>query len=280
MICDVSCIGRARALLLIQERTIDSSAPTSAGDQELRVARVPRQKVVVKRGQWLDAISSVNDESAKHPKAVIEVVFDGEIGTGSGPTLEFFSSASRAYYSVDMNLWRCNNDERIEHQGLMYVNAPQGLYPRPIRKCLPSNIAAHNESSGTFGSLPEVYDEQPRDRNYDLVLRHFESMGRFVGRAVLDTRLVDLPLNPVFIRLVLGRPVVYQHLKYVDKSLYDNLARVDGTAGLEFTMPGDEEYELKPDGQSISVTDDNVTEYRDLVAMHLLHDGVMPQGMQ
>ncbi len=38
-------------------------------------------------------------------------------------------------------------------------------------------------------------------------LSYFKTLGLFVARALLDSRIIDVNLNKVFLKLLLGRPV-------------------------------------------------------------------------
>ena len=38
-------------------------------------------------------------------------------------------------------------------------------------------------------------------------LSWFKTLGLFLGRALLDSRIIDVNLNKVFLRLILGHPV-------------------------------------------------------------------------
>jgi E3 ubiquitin-protein ligase TRIP12 len=38
-------------------------------------------------------------------------------------------------------------------------------------------------------------------------LSWYKSLGLFIGRALLDSRIIDVNLNKVFLRLILGKPV-------------------------------------------------------------------------
>lgn len=62
---------------------------------------------------------------------MLEVSFEGEAGTGFGPTLEFYSTVSRELQNAAHKMWSgntqkdpCRGDEFAE-----YVVAGHGLYP-------------------------------------------------------------------------------------------------------------------------------------------------------
>ena len=100
----------------------------------------------------------------------LEVEFLNEVGTGTGPTMEFLTVTSRALRKSHLNLWRSSNVEKSE-----YVNVPpEGLFPKPLTR-----------SMGT----PEIERQE----------KLFRMMGRLFAISLLDRHLVDLPLSPVFL---------------------------------------------------------------------------------
>lgn len=60
--------------------------------------------------------------------SILEVEYFEEVGTGLGPTLEFYSLVSKEFARKDLKLWR---DADASGSGV-YVDHPTGLYPAPI----------------------------------------------------------------------------------------------------------------------------------------------------
>lgn len=60
--------------------------------------------------------------------SVLEVEYFEEVGTGLGPTLEFYSLVSREFARRNLKLWR---DADASHPGI-YVHHPKGLFPAPL----------------------------------------------------------------------------------------------------------------------------------------------------
>lgn len=60
--------------------------------------------------------------------AILEIEYFDEIGTGLGPTLEFYSLASKEFARRDLGLWR-DEDESKPGQ---HVFHPKGLFPIPM----------------------------------------------------------------------------------------------------------------------------------------------------
>lgn len=61
-----------------------------------------------------------------------------------------------------------------------------------------------------------------------LRLNWYKTLGIFVGRALLDSRIIDLNLNPVFVNMILGQPVKKNiaTLKRVDTLLARSLEKL------------------------------------------------------
>merc|ERR1719199_781277 len=162
---------------------------------------------------------------------VLEVEYVGEVGTGSGPTLEFYAQVADILRSSEPKLFR--------------RSTPGGmLFPEPMAPMLPPA----RSSSG--GSEPL----QPQTQAQSHVLERFRLLGQIVAKCILDNRLVDLQLHPFFWRSVLSSgPFSLRSLRDVDPSLWQSLQEIRGMneeaiAGLcvDFTLPGHPKIELKP----------------------------------
>lgn len=245
------------------------------------VARLGRQKVRISRAQLLESCVKVLELYGK-ADGILEVEYFDEIGTGLGPTLEFYAMASKEFARRSLKLWR---DEDESQEG-PHVWHPHGLFPAPLKT-----------------------DESAGDSQH---LSYFKTLGVFVGRALLDSRIIDLNLNRVFLKMVLGGPAKKSIavLKLVDAPLARSLERLQSylqarheieeltalppstrrsklaalTIGgaklhdlsLDFTLPG-YEIELKPGGRNTDVEDSNLAEYIDLVLDLTLGSGVYRQ---
>ena len=139
----------------------------------------------------------------------------------------------------------------------------------------------------------------------------YKTLGLFTGRALLDSRIIDVNLNNIFLKLILGRPVkrTIANLKLVDPGLARSLERLQvylqtrkeiealklppggrrnklmqltvsgaklADLSLDFTLPG-YDIELKPGGKHIDVDDHNLEEYLELVLDMTLGSGIARQ---
>jgi E3 ubiquitin-protein ligase TRIP12 len=210
------------------------------------------------------------------------IEFFAEVGTGLGPTLEFYALVSKEFSRKDLGMWR-NSD--VAANPSPYVDNPAGLFPCPIQDDLGLSEGGRKVST------------------------MFRVLGQFVAKGLMDSRIVDVPFNRTFMKLVLDHdlPLTTAMVKTVDPTLGSSLdhlqayvnakeailsdisnsdsdkakrigkikikdASVDDLS-LDFTLPGFPDIALKPNGQDISVTIDNVEEYVQLVIEYTLVKG-------
>ncbi|XP_024534679.1 E3 ubiquitin-protein ligase UPL3 [Selaginella moellendorffii] len=300
-----TAFGLSRALQRLQQQQ-SADGTSSANERELRVGRLQRQKVRVSRTRILDSAAKVMELYSGH-KAVLEVEYFGEVGTGLGPTLEFYTLVSRELQKNSLDLWRTESrpgspqqadtempdinedvlDEPSENQASVqpveqnidYVTAPHGLFPRPW----------HPAST---------------DARYTKTVEHFRLLGRVMAKALQDGRLLDLPFSIPFYKLVLGQELDLYDVKAIDPELGSTLDELQGLVRrkqylegvchqmsdglrfrgsriedlcLDFTLPGYPEFHLKEGGNEIMVTLDNLEEYVALVVDATVKMGISAQ---
>lgn len=205
------------------------------------LAQLPRQKVRIARDSLLPSAVKVL-ELYSAGAYLLEVEYFDEVGSGLGPTLEFYALVSKEFARADLGLWRA--DETSEVGGVTYVHPKQGLFPVRI---------------GDKGA------------------KLFTTLGQFVAKSLLDARIIDVPLNPVFVRKVLGQRVepTLATLRQVDAALARSLEALQ-------TMPAAElealamDYAVPGSGESLGdgvVTAANVDAYVRDVASAVLDIG-------
>ncbi|CAG0905389.1 unnamed protein product, partial [Cyprideis torosa] len=211
-----------------------------------------RRKKVSRTGILEQAEKLMSDMSGS--KAVLEIEFEDEVGTGLGPTLEFYTLVSLELRQPERGLWR-------ETSG-----ASGGLFPKPL-------------PHGAKGS------------NVNQLRSKFRFLGRLFGRSLMDQRLLDIPLARPFYKWLLGRegemevadlididPLLGQtFVKLLDlaKDAQANAAEVESLY-LDFTLPGKEGIELMKGGKNISVAASNLEQYLELVLHWTLVEGPRP----
>ncbi|KAF9362900.1 hypothetical protein BGX34_005286 [Mortierella sp. NVP85] len=102
-------------------------------------------------------------------------------------------------------------------------------------------------------------------------LLYFKFIGRVIGKAIYDGRLLDAYFTRSFYKHILGRPVDYRDVEAVDPEYYKSLVWmlenditdiVDETFSVETDDFGTTKIvDLKPNGRNIPVTEENKHEY-------------------
>ncbi|KAG8894296.1 Ubiquitin fusion degradation protein 4, partial [Tulasnella sp. 403] len=280
--------GYARLILKWQSQQSRSSESNSRRDDAFGyLGRLQRQKVRISRKFLLESAIKVL-ELYGSSSSVLEVEYFDEVGTGLGPTLEFYSLVSKEFARKNIKMWH----DADPHGSGPYVSHPTGLYPAPLSR--------KEVSESTLGATKKRLDI-------------FRVLGQFSAKALLDSRIIDISLNKIFLKFILGEevPVTLASLKVVDPALAQSLSKlqayvdlkrdieakvatsaaakrnalsdlvVDGTRledlSLDFTLPG-YDIELREGGRDISVDASNIEEYMREVLDALVGRGVQLQA--
>ncbi|CAH8338587.1 unnamed protein product [Eruca vesicaria subsp. sativa] len=291
-----TAFGLSRALnRLQQQQGADGSG--SSNEREMRIGRLQRQKVRVSRNRILDSAAKVM-EMYSSQKAVLEVEYFGEVGTGLGPTLEFYTLLSHDLQKVSLGMWRSNSGDKVSMQtdrdeiqdgksaaarDRDIVQAPLGLFPRP---------------------WPSTADASEGSR-FHKAIEYFRLLGRVMAKALQDGRLMDVPLSTAFYKLILGQELdLYDIISFdaelgktlqelrvlVDRKHYleaedgDNSSvisdlclrgsRIEDLC-LDFTLPGYPEYILRPGDDIVDIN--SLEDYISLVVDATVKRGVARQ---
>jgi E3 ubiquitin-protein ligase HUWE1 len=119
-------------------------------------------------------------------------------------------------------------------------------------------------------------------------LLYFHFIGRIIGKAVFDSRLLDCHFTRSFYKHILRIPVETKDMEAVDPELYKSLCWIEDNDitgvfdDLTFTTESDEfgtvkSVELKEDGSNIFVTEENKLEYVQLLTEFKLTTAIKPQ---
>lgn len=252
-------------------------------DHPLFLGRPQRQKVRISRTRILESAIKVMEMYGSSP-SMLEVEYFEEVGTGLGPTLEFYSTVSKEYSRKKTKLWRENESA----SGGDYAFGRRGLFPAPMT------------------------EETSKTENGQRVLHLFKILGKFIARSMLDSRIIDVSLNPTFFRVGDGGlPLNISAVATVDQDLARSLkmlkkyvaakqridederlsdvqkaAKIDQIRindakiedlGLDFTLPGYPSIELTAGGADVDVTIENLSSYIRKVVEVTLSSGVQRQ---
>lgn len=254
-------------------------------DERPFLGRLQRQKVRISRGRLLESAIKVLELYGASP-SILEVEYFNEVGTGLGPTLEFYSNVSKEFSKKKLRLWRENESAQSED----YAFGKKGLFPAPMN------------------------DPQLATDNGKRVLMLFRMLGKFMARSMLDSRIVEVSLNPTFFRIDLGANAAslsLEAIRSIDEDLANSLQTLKQFAaakkkiierdslthaqkaqkisriqvagagiedlGLDFTLPGHPSIELISNGANTAVNIDNVGQYVEKVIDYTLYTGVKQQ---
>ncbi|KAG8445495.1 hypothetical protein GDO86_010313 [Hymenochirus boettgeri] len=289
MLFYVTAFDRDRAM----QRLLDTNPEINQSDsQDSRVApRLDRKKRTVNRDDLLKQAESVMQDLGSS-RAMLEIQYENEVGTGLGPTLEFYALVSQELQRADLGLWRGDevtlSNPKGSQEGTKYIHNMQGLFALPFgRTAKPAHIAK--------------------------VKMKFRFLGKLMAKAIMDFRLVDIPLGLPFYKWMLRQETslashdlvnidsvvaksvhhledivrqkkrleqdkgqTKESLQFALESLNMNGCSVEDL-GLDFTLPGFPNIELKKGGKDVPVTVHNLEDYLRLVSYWALNEGVSRQ---
>ncbi|KAJ4013121.1 Ubiquitin fusion degradation protein 4 [Fusarium irregulare] len=277
--------GYARSMTRWQSTQSAEENRRDRNNERPFLGRLQRQKVRISRQKILESALKVM-ELYGAAQSILEVEYFEEVGTGLGPTLEFYSTVSREFSKKKLKLWR----EVDTNDSDEFVSGATGLFPRPQS------------------------DEEAGTPNGERILHLFKMLGKFVARSMIDSRIIDLHFNPIFFRIgdaVSGVKPSLGAVRMVDPGLARSLKAIkqfslakkeidedpsrtpaqkvadtenitiDGVKlddlCLDFTLPGYPNIQLEDNGSQKRVTIDNVDAYLDKVIDMTLGSGVRRQ---
>ena len=259
----------------------DDSRRDRRRDDRPYLSMPKKQKVRIARERLFDSAVKVLDLYASATPS-LEVEYFDEVGTGLGPTMEFYSNVSKDFALKKHNLWRQNESASNSD----YTFSKLGLFPAPM---------SEKQASTDEGKK---------------ILSLFKALGKFVARSMLDSRMIDISFNPMFFRFGLSNKSAIPPLaavRLVDQDLARSLKHVQNilqktrelknsqssqlqkakmitsltieleALGLDMTLPGYPNIELVAGGQTIDVTTENLEQYFAKVVSFTVDQGVKHQ---
>jgi len=240
--------GVPRALQHLQKRLLSQACPDSRRkESDAPLALTARQKVRVNRHRLHECALRVLSPPIANRDTILEIEFMGEVGTGSGPTLEFYSLVADHIRS-DPPLLRPCTDGRLFFQ-------------------------AYDPSFASWPSGREL-------------LSRGTLLGLTMAKCLIDGRLLDLDLHPMLFQAIWGYALPQSALRELDPQLHESLCKLrdldDATLaglGLTFTHPspdplgGNVALDADPDR---AVDASCLEEYIGLVVAFTLSSGIEP----
>ncbi|KAI7885357.1 hypothetical protein K492DRAFT_123830 [Lichtheimia hyalospora FSU 10163] len=234
--------------------------------------KIPRENMLMSATKILDNFGAM--------ESTLEVQYTGEEGSGLGPTLEFYAAVSKEFSKMTLGMWR--HDDVVGE----YVSSKNGLFPMPM--------SPYQKTTSTGKTT----------------LKLFETLGRFIAKAMVDFRIIDMPFSPAFFKILFSEsplvplellrdidPVLCNSLQVLQDFVDEKQAILSDTSMtavkkasalrtihshlnelcLDFTLPGHPEIMLQEHGENMAVTIDNVNDYMDMLLDMLVGSGIREQ---
>ncbi|KAL7265164.1 hypothetical protein ACSBR1_003011 [Camellia fascicularis] len=271
--------------------------PTSHNDsgglngRRQNASGLPRKKFLVCRDRILESATQMMNLYARQ-KAILEVEYNEEVGTGLGPTLEFYTLVSHEFQKSGLRMWR--EDHRLllpttslemEDEDSRIVVSPCGLFPHPW-----------SSTVCTSGGI-----------EFSEVISKFVLLGQVIAKSVQDGRVLDIPFSKAFYKLILGQELTVYDIHSFDPELSRALLEFQAVVerkrylesvcgenstlklnlcfrnttiedlSLDFSLPGYPGYTLTsgPDPKLVNMT--NLEEYVSLIVDATINAGVCRQ---
>lgn len=181
----VVCFDRERALQRLLENTPDFNSIDSR-DRPL-VPRLEKRKRIVSRSDIFKGAETLFNDLGS-TRSLLEIQYESEVGTGLGPTLEFYALVSKEFQRADFSMWRAEpldncefKDDKNDAESISYVFASNGLFPAPLGRSTKPSAA-------------------------NKLKQRFKLLGKFMAKALMDSRMVniDFYLCPFFYKAMVS----------------------------------------------------------------------------
>lgn len=249
---------------------------------------LPRKKFLVCRDQILESAAKMMELHA-HQKVILEVEYNEEVGTGLGPTLEFYTLVGHEFQKNGLGMWR---EDHV-------------LLP---------NIGFLCEDTQMIGPSCQLF---PRPWSYSMtvsngigfseVVKKFSLLGQITARVLQDGRVLDIPFSRAFYKLILGQEITAYDIHSFDPELGKTLLEFQAVVErkkhlksvsggnpvmevdscfrnttiedlcLDFTLPGYPDYFFSSGSDPKLVNMANLDEYVSLVVDATISSGISRQ---
>nr|CAD1817569.1 unnamed protein product [Ananas comosus var. bracteatus] len=247
-----------------------------------------RRKFKVNRSNILESATKMMESHAQS-RTSLEVEFNEEVGTGLGPTMEFYTLISHEFQKVGLGMWREDLSPTTGNGAVVgcgFVVAPFGLFPRPWSAAISGSESVHFQD----------------------VIKRFSLLGQIVAKAIKDGRILDIPFSRAFYKIILEQELSIYDIQSFDPELgrtliefqalirrrrilesvskenyngpsdlcYRDNTRIEDLC-IDFTLPGYSDYVLASESSSKVVNITNLEEYVALAVDATIRSGIYRQ---
>ena len=109
-------------------RWVPQRSGSRADRRDLPLGRQQRSKLKLQSRENFLRLALTAMYKYAHKPPVLEMEYEDEVGTGLGPTLEFYANTSKEFARRKLHMWRENEST----EGGEYLHVPNGLFPAPL----------------------------------------------------------------------------------------------------------------------------------------------------
>ncbi|KNE63030.1 hypothetical protein AMAG_08197 [Allomyces macrogynus ATCC 38327] len=193
------CLGYARCVTRAVPAATASGTPGAQGGNGTATAtaaanlgRIQRQKVRISRDRILGAAVKVMELFAPE-YSMLEIEYQNEVGTGLGPTLEF-------YALVVAELAKCG--EMWQAGAAPYLMPHAGVVTKADVEAVQMAVADAAKTASLLEHRTAVLEAIGKCGARRPAAQYLRMLGQLMAKALLDDRLVDVPLHPRFLGMV------------------------------------------------------------------------------
>lgn len=183
---------RDRAL----QRLLDTTPDLNSVDTTERVTpRLDRRKRSISREDILKQAEQLIQDFG-HSKALLEIQYDNEVGTGLGPTLEFYALISKELQRSDLGLWVDSNgvyeSNSVDSESKVIIKMQQEDYKneKQQQEEIDENMIKKYVFSAN-GLFPLPLSRSAKLSNISKAKSKFKFLGKLMAKAVMDSRMVS-----------------------------------------------------------------------------------------
>lgn len=179
----VTCFDRDRAL----QRLLDTT-PELSNSEERVAPRLERRKKTVNREDLFRQSEIILNELT-NSKTVLEIQYEDEVGTGLGPTLEFYALVSREMQGADLEMWR--GELVPASQSLFQEDILQSNHKEQASTSITSSDTIQDEPSWNESETLPCVDDRPntgQGNNNNIYIKNSSSLTR-VNRSTSQNKM-------------------------------------------------------------------------------------------
>ncbi|KAJ3371887.1 Ubiquitin fusion degradation protein 4 [Allomyces arbusculus] len=201
------CLGYARCVTRAVPAAAASGTPGAQGGNGTATAaaaanlgRIQRQKVRISRDRILGAAVKVMELFAPE-YSMLEIEYQNEVGTGLGPTLEFYALVVAELAKCE-DLWQAGAAPYLMPRAGVVTKADVDAVQTAVADAAKTASPLEHRTASPLEHRTAVLEAISKCGARRPAAQYLRMLGQLMAKALLDDRLVDVPLHPRFLKMV------------------------------------------------------------------------------